>query len=53
MDFECRCIRTHTKEKPSHISNIKSAILSVKTLKLNGHPEYSEKISNALQDDSF
>ena len=36
-------IRTPTKEKPSHISNITSAILfflSVKILKLNGHPKY-------------
>ena len=33
MDFECRCIRTHTKEKPSHISNITSAILPFLSVK--------------------
>ena len=39
-DFECRYIRTHTKEKPSKISNITFANLPLyqkKTLKLNGH----------------
>ena len=42
--FECRYIRTHTKEKPSKISNITFAILpsyqKKKILKLNGHSEY-------------
>ena len=42
-DFECHYIRTHTKQKPSKISNIKFSILPFyqkKILKLNGHPEY-------------
>ena len=43
MDLECRYIRTHTKKKPSKISNITFAILPFnqeKMLKLNGRPEY-------------
>ena len=41
MDFECRYIRMHTKEKSSNISYIIFLILpSKKILKLIGHPEY-------------
>ena len=42
-EFECRYIRTHTKEKSFYIFNITFAIMPFyqeKILKLNGHPEY-------------
>ena len=34
-DFDCWYIGTHTKEKPSKISNIEVAILLIKILYLN------------------
>ena len=63
VDFECRYIRIHTKEKPSKISKITFAIflfIRKKVLKLNGQPEYFRilllwymKSLAALQNGSF
>ena len=42
-ELKCPYIRTHTKEKPSKISNITFVILpsyQKRIFKLNGHPEY-------------